>query len=61
MGARKIVEWPRYRKTGSPTHKKRRQMQRVTDQIFAEVLPYTSSGQQKRAAATLLLASKPKE
>jgi hypothetical protein len=61
MGARKIVEWPRYRKTGSPTDKKRRQMQRVIDCIFAELLPYTDSEQQKRAPATPLPVSKPKE
>ncbi len=59
MGARKVVEWPKYKKTGSPTEKKQRRTQDVLDRIFAELLPLTGSGKQKRATATLLGASKP--
>lgn len=56
MSARKIVEWPKYRKTGSPTEKQRRQMQHVMDHIFAELLPLTGGGKRKGATAPLLRA-----
>jgi hypothetical protein len=58
MGARKIVEWPKYKKTGSPTEKRQRRTQHVMDRIFAELLSLTGSGNPKRATATLLRASK---
>ena len=61
MGLRKIVEWPKYKKTGSPTEKKQRQTQHVIDRIFAELLPLTGSGQPKRSAAMCLRTSKPEQ
>lgn len=55
MAAMKITEWPRYKKTGSPTEKKRHEAEMISDLLFAEVLPYnTSQRKQQRNPATQL-------
>jgi hypothetical protein len=57
MGAMKIAEWPKYKKTGSPTEKKRRQIRLVVDRIFAEILPLSDGGKQGGATTKLPQAS----
>jgi hypothetical protein len=52
MGIMKISARPYYRKTGSPTVKKRREEQQVSDLLFAELLPYTSRKIRAKSATT---------
>lgn len=53
MGAMKIVDGPRYKKTGSPLQKQRRRIQGITSVIFAELLPYTTKSMKRLNAKTL--------
>lgn len=59
MGVMKIAVWPPYKKTGSPTEKRRHQMQQIAGRIFAELLSLTGSGKQQRSTAKLPQASAP--
>lgn len=43
MGAMKIEDSPRYKRTGSPLQKKQRKVAKVATLIFAELLPYVTS------------------
>ncbi len=54
MAAMKISAWPRYKKTGSPTEKKRRETEKIHDLLFAELLPYTSQRKQQNNPAAKL-------
>jgi hypothetical protein len=54
MAAMKITEWPRYKKTGSPTEKKRHEAERIAALLFAEVLPSTSQRKQQNNPAAKL-------
>ncbi len=57
MGAMKIGEWPKYKRTGSPTEKKQRQIQQVTTLIFADLLSHrTENGKEKRSTTKPLRA-----
>jgi hypothetical protein len=53
MGAMKIVDGPRYKKTGSPSQKQQRRIQGITSVIFAELLPHTTKSIQQLNARTL--------
>jgi len=48
MGAMKIENGPRYKRTGSPLQKKQRQVAKVATLIFAELLPYATSRAEHR-------------
>ncbi len=57
MGVMEIAEGPKYKKTGSPTEKKQRQIQQITTLIFADLLSRcTGNGKQKRSTTKLLRA-----
>lgn len=43
MGALKIEDGPKYKRTGSPLQKKQRKVAKVATLIFAELLPYVTS------------------
>ncbi|HXG19220.1 MAG TPA: hypothetical protein VNN62_09135 [Methylomirabilota bacterium] len=53
MGAMKIVDGPRYKKTGSPSQKQQRRIQGITSVIFAELLPHTTKRIKRLNAKTL--------
>ncbi|HXG22769.1 MAG TPA: hypothetical protein VNN62_27305 [Methylomirabilota bacterium] len=50
MGVMKIVDGPRYKKTGSPSQK---QQQRIPSVLFAELLPHTTKRVKRLNAKTL--------
>lgn len=57
MGVMKIAEWPKYKKTGSPTEKKKRQVQQITTLIFADLFSRcTENGKQQQSTTKLLRA-----
>jgi hypothetical protein len=42
MGAMKISDGPRYKKTGTPLQKQHKKVQRIAALIFSELLPHTT-------------------
>jgi hypothetical protein len=51
MAAMKISDGPRYKRTGSPTHKRERQMKQISSSIFEELLSTQANPRQERESS----------
>ncbi len=52
MGMMKIVNGPRYKKTGTSLHKKQHRIAQIATLVFAELLPSVSRVRQKKATTS---------